>query len=159
MRIAASLGLLLVASVAYAQKVNVDFHQSAPFDTYKTYTWTQGTPARSSLAERYVHAEVDAQLGAKGLSPADAGAPDLFVATHVVTRQQHVLIGNEFGWGLRTSPVRYSVGTLIVDLYDATTRQLVWRGVGSHSVGVKPRRNLRQIFEALDKMFDTYPPE
>jgi uncharacterized protein DUF4136 len=158
--IAAALALLLGAALAYAQKVNVDFHQSAPFATYKTYTWAEGTPASNSFAEQRVHAEVDAQLGAKGLRPADGEAPDLFVATHVITQQHQDLVGNGFGWGLGMASVRaYSVGTLIVDLYDAPTRQLVWRGVGSDSVSVKPRKYAYRIFESLDEMFAKYPPQ
>jgi uncharacterized protein DUF4136 len=157
-RISIAFALLLPATIACAQNVKVDFHQSAPFATYKTYAWAQGMPAASPFAEQRIHAEVDAQLGAKGLQPAD-GAPDLFVATHVITQRHSELIVNEFGWGLGGGTARrYTVGTLIVDLYDAMTRQLVWRGVGSESVSVKPRKNAYRLFDALEKMFAKYPP-
>jgi hypothetical protein len=50
-------------------------------------------------------------------------------------------------------------GTLIVDLYDAATRRMVWRGVATATVTDKPSKNARKITKALAKMFDRYPPE
>ena len=50
------------------------------------------------------------------------------------------------------------MGTLVVDLYDAHTRQMVWRGVATDSVSDKPQKNTPRINKALQKMFAKYPP-
>ena len=90
---------VLLATIAYAQKVTFDSNPSAPFASYKTYAWTQGTPVPDSLMEQRIHDGVAAQLAAKGLMPTDA-TPDLFVATHAVTQDHPQLVFNGFGWGL-----------------------------------------------------------
>jgi hypothetical protein len=157
-RILIPMACVLLATIAYAQKVTFDSNPSAPFGSYKTYAWTQGTPASESLMEQRIHAGVAAQLAAKGLTPTDA-TPDLFVATHAVTQDHPQLVVNGFGWGLggTASVENYTVGTLVVDLYDAKTRQMVWRGVATDSVSDKPQKNAERINKALEKMFAKYP--
>src|SRR5262245_33045096 len=49
----ATVGALLAAS-AYGQKVTTDSNPSAPFASYKTYGWTDGTPAPNPLAEQRI---------------------------------------------------------------------------------------------------------
>lgn len=157
-RILIPMACVLLATIAYAQKVTFDSNPSAPFGSYKTYAWTQGTPASESLMEQRIHSGVAAQLAAKGLTPTDA-MPDLFVATHAVTQDHPQLVVNGFGWGLggTASVENYTVGTLVVDLYDAKTRQTVWRGVATDSVSDKPQKNAERVNKALEKMFAKYP--
>jgi hypothetical protein len=50
-RITALVACVLVATIAYAQKVNVDSNPFAPFASYRTYAWTQGTPVVESLVD------------------------------------------------------------------------------------------------------------
>lgn len=157
-RITTLVACVLLATIAYAQKVNVDSNPSAPFASYRTYAWTQGTPVLESLVEQQIHTAVGAQLAAKGLKPVD-NSPDLYVATHAVTQEHPQLLVNGFGWGWGgTATVQdYTVGTLVVDLYDAKTRQMVWRGVATDSVSDKQQKNADRINKAIDKMFAKYP--
>lgn len=157
-RMLVPIACVLLATIAYAQKVSVDSNQSAPFASYRTYAWTQGTPAPESLFEQRIHAGVSAQLAAKGLMQVN-DAPDLYVATHAVTQEHPQLVVNGFRWGLgATATVQeYAVGTLVVDLYDAKTREMVWRGVATDSVSDKPQKNTERINKALEKMFAKYP--
>jgi Domain of unknown function (DUF4136) len=160
-----AVAVLLTATVASAQKVNVDSDPAAPFSTYRTYAWTQGTPALESLAEQRLHAAVDAQLAAKGLRM-NASGPDLMVATHVTTAEHNELIAPGFGpglWGFGggfgTAAVETFVeGTLVVDLYDAKTKKMVWRGVATATASDKPTKNTEKMNKALYKMFEKYPP-
>jgi uncharacterized protein DUF4136 len=52
----------------------------------------------------------------------------------------------------------YLQGTLIVDLYDAKTRKMVWRGVATDTVSDKMSHSTEHIDEASGKMFEQYPP-
>src|SRR5258705_3391153 len=126
-----ALALLLTATVAYAQKVNVDSDPAAPFATYKTYAWVEGTPAPNPLNEDRLHSSVDAQLALKGLRM-NTTNPDLVVATHVTTKERQELIANGFGYGpllrggLGAATIEtYVEGTPIVDLYAAKTKKMV----------------------------------
>ena len=158
LRLLIPIACVLLVTIAYAQKVTFDSNPSAPFASYKTYAWTQGTSTADSLMEQRIHEGVAAQLALKGLTPTNA-TPDLFVATHAVTQDHPQLLVNGFGWGLGgvASVENYTVGTLVVDLYDAKTRQMVWRGVATDSVSSKPQKNAERINKAIEKMFAKYP--
>ena len=158
MRCAAAVGMLLAASAAQAQKVNVDSNPSANFVGYHSYAWTTGTPAPNPLAEQRIHASVEQQLAAKGITKATTATPDLYIATHVTTKEHQELNVTGFG-GPTTASIQTSVvGTLVVDMYDAKTKMLVWRGVGSGTASDKADKNSAKADNALDKMFKQYPP-
>jgi hypothetical protein len=48
-------------------------------------------------------------------------------------------------------------GTLVVNLYDAKTKKMVWRGVATATASDKPTKNTEKMNKALDKMFEKYP--
>jgi hypothetical protein len=157
-RIFAVIACVLLAAAVYAQKVTTDSNPSAPFGSYGRFAWADGTPAPNPVVEQRVHAMVNAELAWRGLT--ESNTPDLYVATHVVTQQHPQLIVNGFGGGPGTAAAveTYAIGTLVVDLYDAHTRQIVWRGVAADSVSDRPEKNAQRISKALQKMFAKYPP-
>jgi len=160
----AALALVMSTAAAYAQKVNVDSDPAAPFATYKTYAWTAGTPAANALSEQRLHAAVDAKLAAEGLAM-NTTAPDLIVSTHVSTKDKQELIANGFGygpWGFGggfggATVETFVEGTLVVNLYDAKTKKMVWRGLATATASDKPTKNTEKMNKALDKMFEKYP--
>jgi len=152
----------LTAGVVYAQHVTTDSDPAAPFASYKTYAWTPGTASAISLTEQRIHEGVNAQLQAKGMTQVDSN-PDVFVATHVTTHAVPQIIADGFGpWGFggggMATVQTYTEGSLIVDLYDAATRKMVWRGVATTTVSNKPEKNAAKIDKSLMKMFERYPP-
>jgi hypothetical protein len=151
----------LTAGVVYAQHVTTDSDPAAPFATYKTYAWTPGTAADVSLTEQRIHDGVNAQLQGKGMTQVDSN-PNVFVATHVTTHTVPQVIADGFGpWGFgggMATVQTYTEGSLIVDLYDATTKKMVWRGVATATVSSKPEKNAEKIDKSLMKMFARYPP-
>jgi hypothetical protein len=161
---AASVLIFALMSVAvYAQKADVQSDPAAPFATFKTYAWTAGTPASNPFAEEQIHAAVNAQLAEKGMTES-ASAPDVIVATHVATHEKQEVVANGFGfgpwWGYGPAATveTYVKGTLIVDLYDARTKKMVWRGVATTTVSDKPSKNTEKIDKAVEHMFEKYPP-
>ena len=160
-----SVVLLMVAVTgAYAQKVSIDSDPAASFGSYKTYAWAKGTPSPNPLGEQRIHDGVMAQLATKGLVQA-SGAPDLFVSTHMTAHEEKELVTSGFGYGpwwgsggYATASVHtYVKGTLLVDLYDAKTRKLVWRGTAVGTASDKPSKNTEKLNKALNKMFAKYP--
>jgi len=151
----------LTAGVVYAQHVTTDSDPAAPFATYKTYAWTPGTAADVSLTEQRIHDGVNAQLQGKGMTQVDSN-PNVFVATHVTTHAVPQVIADGFGpWGFgggMATVQTYTEGSLIVDLYDATTKKMVWRGVATATVSSKPEKNAQKIDKSLMKLFARYPP-
>jgi hypothetical protein len=157
--------LLLLPMRAAAQKVTTDNDGKAPFASYKTYGWGTGTPATNPFGEQRIHDGVDERMAKAGFKKTDTN-PDVIVATHAVAQEQKELIASGFGGGLRwgggmgtASVSTYLVGSLVVDLYDGKTKQLVWRGTATDSLDDKPEKNAGKIVKALDKLFKAYPPK
>jgi hypothetical protein len=159
-----ALALIALPAIVSAQKVRTDFDPSVDFSAFKTFAWTDGTPSPNPFGEQRIHQIVEAALVAKGLTRVDAH-PDLLVATHVVTQERKELTtygyGGSWRWGGGTATTTvdtYTEGTLAVDLVNATTKQLVWRGVGTDTASDKAEKNTKKVQKAVDKMFTNYPP-
>jgi hypothetical protein len=164
-RLALAAALLLLPLAAFAQTVTTDSDSKAPFGTYKTYAWAQGTAAQNPLNETRIHDGVDAKMVAAGFKLVKDNA-DVYVASHAVAEEKKELNamgmggGLRFGGGSATARVdTYVVGSLVVDLYDGKTKQLVWRGTATDTMSDKPEKNADKITKALDKMFKAYPPK
>ena len=163
-RTAGVLALLLVSSVVSAQKVTIDSDAAGAFGKYHTYAWTAGEPAQNPLMETRIHEAVDARLAAKGFTKVDTN-PDVYVASLAVGQERGELVAQgfgglpRFGGGFGTASIqRYTVGTLVIDIYDANTKQLVWRGTAADTMSDQPKKNTQILNKALDKMFAGYPP-
>lgn len=58
-----------------------------------------------------------------------------------------------------TTTENYKVGTLIIDMFDATTKKLVWRGSANHALSNKSDKNIKTLDKAVQKMFEHFPPD
>jgi len=162
--------LLLVSTGAHAQKVNVDFDKDADFSTYSTFAvaLNQSEPPRNPLMAQRALKGVSYHLTLKGLREVEE-SPDLFVVVYGILDQEKQLNVSGYGYGGRwgrygggtatATTSTYNVGTLVVDIYDAQTKQIIWRGVGSDTISDKPEKNEKKLNKALEKMFKKFPPE
>ena len=65
--------------------------------------------------------------------------------------------GGGFGEATTTSDT-YKVGTVVIDLFDARTKQLIWRGAASDTLSDNSDKNIKNLDEGVDKMFNHFPP-
>lgn len=166
-----SFGLVLfmtMASVAFAQKVTTDHASGVNFAQYKTFQWIKEPKTSNPLVRERVIADVNAALQSRGLKLVDNDG-DLCVAAHAATTQERTLEtfydGFPGGWrwnrgfGTATTQVRtYEVGTLVIDLFDAHTKEAVWRGTSTKTLSGNPQKNSESLNKAIVKMFKDYPP-
>ncbi len=156
---------ILFSPLAYSQKVNVDWdHNVLNFSDFKTYTWVKPVrPASSPLMDQRIVTAIDKQLNAKGLQKVD-GRADLRVTYNAGLRRERsatALGGGRWrmGGGMTTVNENTSnVGTLVVDISNAKSKQLLWRGMASDTLSDKPEKNSEKIDKAVTKMFKKYPP-
>ena len=166
------LSLVLVAlALPAAAGVVVDWDSKATFAAYKTWAWKQGTPARSELAQSRLEKIVEGALAGEGLTPSEA-SPDLFVLTHCASEMRQELRVTDYGyaygpgyyrWGYGypsydVDTVTYRVGTLVIDIVDAKTGKMVWRGEASDTIGDDPQKLEKKVSKVVAKMFLKYPP-
>jgi hypothetical protein len=64
------------------------------------------------------------------------------------------------GFGETTTQVEnYAVGSLVLDLYDAHNKQLIWRGVAQDTLSDKPEKNEKKLEKSVNKMLEHFPPQ
>ena len=72
-----------------------------------------------------------------------------------------------YGWGgyggmgmgsSTTTTSEYTVGTLVVDIYRANDKALIWRGIATDELKAKPEKREKQLAKATDKLLKDFPP-
>jgi hypothetical protein len=174
MRTAAFITAAFVAAlgaIGIAQQITYDFDRSADFAQFKRYAWVRGTVLTDELNHKRIVNAVNAQLSLKGLSQVSAdAAPDLLVAYHASFDRDLRIDGFASGWGgyrfggMRSGTARAEeilVGSLVIDVVDARTRTIVWRGMASKDIDVDASAEKRDknINKAAEKLFKNYPPK
>jgi hypothetical protein len=51
------------------------------------------------------------------------------------------------------------IGTLVVEIADTKTKQLVWRGAVSDTISNQQSKNIKTLDTAVTKLFRDYPPK
>jgi hypothetical protein len=170
------IGTALVAACS-SITTSADYDQSTDFSKYRTYAWKDVEPMQNQLAEARIKAAVDRALASKGLRNVESDS-DLWVVPHArLSKETQISTYNSgwgyggwggYGWGARgggmgmsTSTVNeIPVGNLIIDLVDASKKQMVWRGQASKTLdpSASPETKQKNVDEAVQKMFAGYPP-
>lgn len=170
---------VLPATTALAQQVNYDFDRSADFSKYKTFAYQVCMRIENPLVDKRIVAALENTLALKGFTKADGDA-DVNVTYHSSTTEDVVIDtttwgygfgpgwrwGHGYGYGYGGGPLsttrtlrKYTRGTLVIDIWDARTKELVWRGTATDSVSDDPEKNDKKVQKALQKLFKQYPPE
>jgi hypothetical protein len=154
------------AGASTAQHVKTDYDRGTAFGQYKTYMWTQVQTQDPLMVDR-IKTAVNAALGAKGWTAMDSGG-DVTIAAVEITRNKEVLntfydgLGMRRGWGgfgeTTTTTDTYRVGTLVVHLFDARTKRLVWTGAASDTLSNNSDKNIKNLDKGVAKMFKQFPP-
>ena len=50
-------------------------------------------------------------------------------------------------------------GTIVIDMYDAKSKQMLFRGKATDTLSSKPKKNAEKINKAVTKVFKKYPPK
>lgn len=154
-------------------KVNTDYAREADFSKYKTFAYTDtenNIEDTNQLGHRRLVDGIRREMLGKGLEEV-GGNPDLYVTYHGEDKEQVSLDTTSYGYGYgrgwywgggmgsTTTTVRtYTQGTLVVDIWDAEAKELIWRGVASDTISDNPEKNIAKVNKAIAKMFERYPP-
>ena len=166
--------LMLGPMVLLAQKTSFDYDKTANFGAYKTYALVDGKKVGDPLIDKRITAAIETELAAKGLTPA-ATSPNVLVTYHVAfDKKQDITsystgmggmgMGYRWGGGWGTTDIRVNeilVGTLVIDVADATKKEMVWRGMGVREVDVQAKAEKRDknINNAVKKILKDFPPK
>ena len=169
-RVYSSMTIAILASASLTGQVKTDYDRNADFSRYKTYSWGNAHTQDPLWADR-IKGAVDSALAAKGWKQVESGG-DISIMAMEMTNEHRALSTyyDNFGGGWRwrlgggfgtttTTEETYTVGTLVIDLFDTNTKMLVWRGSASDTLSAKSDNNIKNLDKDVKKMFDHFPPE
>lgn len=165
--------LLSLAGPATAQQVETTVDRTADFSKYKTFSIAIATTWGNPIGEKNLLDELAAAIRAKGWSQvAENASPDVHILVHGATKEKQQLdtfytggYGGYRGWGWggvgssTTTVSEYTEGTLVVDIFDAKTKALVWRGVAQDELKAKQEKREKQASKAITKLLKDFPPK
>ena len=149
-----AVGLMSVA--AGAQSVVVSHDEAVDFSAFKTYALGPVTVTgdTDSLTVQRIVSAVDRQMSAIGLRKVDTN-PDVRVAT-----EHWRGVSYPYWWSKQYSGYdvrRIFAGRVVVEMIDARTEKVVFRGTAEDTVSLKASRNERKADEAVAEIFEESP--
>lgn len=184
-----NLVLLLFALISLAGcstlSVTSDYDNHVNFSAWHTYRWQQAPDtssvqnllAANPLVYRRVRSAVDRELASKGYVLKELGPVDFTVSTSGYIRELVRVEPDPGSWQigyLRGQPMWYRMrwgdplpnymyyeeGVLVIDLGDASRKELSWRGAvrGMVQSYHSPEQMQAAIDQAVHKLLSIFPP-
>ncbi len=179
------LGVVLLGmSSCSTLQVTTDYDKTADFTKYKSieyYGWNEGTDKlMNEFDKNRIENAFANEFANRDLDIVEKGEGDLVVSLFLVLDQKtsktahtthlggafggyygdYYSYGPGFGMGHSTttfSEYEYTVGTLIVDVFDAETKKLVWQGIGTGTVDDNPQTREKHVDKAVAKVMENFP--
>ncbi len=164
---------LTFAVAAMAQQVETTVDRAADFSKYRTFKIEIATKWGNPIGEKNMLEELTTAFTAKGWTQDTSGSPDVNIVVHGATKERQRIDtfytggggGYYGGWGWggvgssSTMVSEYTEGTLVVDIFDSATKQLVWRGVAQDELKAKQNKREKQATKAVTKLLKDFPPK
>jgi len=164
----ASSLIWVTACSTFSISVSTTFEPGTDFSRFKTFAWMPKADSDSVqetiVAETVGHLimdDVEKTLTARGYQKASSGTPDFYLAYRGYVQEKVVPKVTPYMCGERVcgqdiSNEMVKQGTLIVDVIQADTKQVVWRGT---AVGMTdPSQREQLIAQAVQQLFKKFPP-
>ncbi len=170
------LTALVLLSSCDSTKYNVDYDKEFDFSKLKTYKFLPWSPQNSErineLDRDRLYDAIRGELAARNMSEVEDD-PDAFVNLIILMQQKTGVTGytdyySPYGYGYgygygrsHTSYSQYSYtdGTMLVDVFDAREKRLVWQGSAAGEVkgNQKSYQKEADIRSLMSKVFSFYP--
>jgi len=160
---------LLVCSATLAQDVTTNSMPGVNFANYHTYKWVavEGATYPNQILDAQIKQSIDSQLATKGLTKTDGDKADLLIGYQVSVDQEkqwnaYATGGMRWGGGMASAQQStISTGMLVLDMYDPSTKQLVWTGRATKTLDPSANQEKKQknLDKATQKLLKDFPPK
>jgi Domain of unknown function (DUF4136) len=167
-----SITLMILSFVvgSLAQEIKTDYDRKADFSQYKTFSFEKVETKDPLWVER-VTAAIGRELTAKGWTQVTSGGDIAIFAIRMTTDGQTLdhfydTYNGEWGWrwgsgypDAPATPETYTVGTLVIDLFDRKTKALLWRGSARRTLSDSSTTTIKNFDKSVEKLFKGFPPK
>ena len=169
-RAATALGLIAGALTLACSTLTtaVDYDHTVNWSQFHTFQLAESDKDIVTFTQKRIQDAITGQLTSKGWQAVSSN-PDILVYTHGVRSEQTQWNAtNMGGWGYRgwggmgggtatATETKIPIGTLVVDLVNPKTKELVWRGTASDQISASGAEQ-GQIQNAVAELFKNFPP-
>lgn len=157
-------------------KVNTDFDKSITFSKYKTFSFYQfadkGQSSVGGLNKSRIISAIRTEMIKKGFTETASGTDVWVNATTILENKKSVTSTTNYygyggyyrpyGWGAGNTTSYnvhdYKSGSLIIDIIDASTKQLIWQGTGNKDIEKPSSDPDKAIAEIVSAIMKDFPP-
>lgn len=158
-------------------KVTSDYDKSTSFTQYKTFgvDTMRMSQSVSQLNQNRIIKAVKSEMTKKGFT--ESTSPDLLIHISAIFEKQKSISSTTdyYGYGGFYRPYmwgggmgatgyttynvqNYTDGSLIIDIADAKTKNLLWEGIGNKEIDKPAKDPDAAIAEAVNKILANFPP-
>ena len=174
------LTVIFISISIHAQKVVYDMDKSVDFSQFKTFEflgWQDDTGnLLNDMDKKRLQTSFTSEFDARKLERTD-GEADMAISIYVVVSQEksvtaytnfHTNTGYRYrrswGWSSGYATTSYSEkdyleGTIVVDVFDGESKELIWQGVVSGTIKAKPEKREKSIPKVVAKLMKKFPVE
>lgn len=166
----AAAAVLSMAACGAATRVNASLERGMNFTQYKSYMWAAddrfntGDPRldNNRFFQNRLRGRVDQVMRARGFEQTSAATAELVIHYHAnITQQMDVnALDAKYGYCETCHSSIYDAGTITLDMVDARSNTLVWRGWSEGSLdGIDSQALIEaRLDEAVTKILQKLPP-
>lgn len=145
---------LALATPAFAQKVASDTTPGVSFASLSTFTFVNPSPpaGMDPVAYERIRMGIEQALTGKGYAKADAGDMSIVITVGARDKTDVTTWG---AWGRQVDVHQYTEGSLSVDAFNTSTKQPLWHGQATETVG--SHLDPTKLQKAVDKLMAQFP--
>jgi hypothetical protein len=162
-------------------QVKSDYDKDTDFTKYKTYSfggWEKNSDQiLTDFDKKRITTALTNELTSRGMTYTESNGDCIITLYIVVNKKTSTTAytnytggmgyGGRWGWGYgginnisastTYSEDDYNEGTFVVDMYDSTSKKLIWQGVITSIVKEKPEKREKSIPKNMSKLMKSYP--
>jgi len=177
------LVLLLIMASCSSVKITTDYDKSVDFTklkTYEYYGWAaESDKILNDIQKRRIEADFGNEFKKRGINYVESGG-DMIVVLYVMTQEKtqynatttgmgyggYYGYGPGWGWGpgmgmgmstTTVSEYNYTVGTLVIDIFDKHDEKLIWESIATGTVNENQQTREKNLPKTIAKIMAPYP--
>ena len=178
-----SLCLTAFVTVSALSQVNADYNRSTDFSKYKTYSFAGWQDDSGNLLNDIdkdrLRSAFKEEFGKRDMEIAESNSDAFVILYFVIKNETSTSSYTNFtggmgygvgrGWGMGVggrglgtatttySQYDYQVGTLVVDIYDTASKELIWQGTAQNTLKENASKREKAIPKEIKKLMKKYP--
>lgn len=173
----AAVVILVMLALVGCSLMEVQYHYepNAPFASYKNFQWIQGMGESEQGQEideqldQQIRSQISQELANKGFNESLTEKADFLINYQLITQERVAIsqkddsfrhLNYRYPTSMNVETYSYRTGSLILDVIDAQSREVVWQGnvYGFVDVHTDPQKQQKRLEKAVKMLLSKFPP-